>query len=236
MINTFELAAEPRTAQGKGASRRLRRDGKIPAIIYGANQAPVPVQLEHEKTYLQSENEAFYSHILTLKLGAAEEKVVVKDMQRHPVRKLIMHMDFLRVDENAEFTLRVPLHFLNEDTCIGVKQGGGTIAHQMSDIEVMCLPKDLPEFIAVDLANLATGHTLHLSDLVLPAGVRIASIAHGGESSLPVVTCHAPKVVEEAAAAPAPGGKASTGKAPAKAAPAKAAPAAAKAPAPKAKK
>jgi large subunit ribosomal protein L25 len=207
MLNKFEIVAELRTAQGKGASRRLRRDGKIPAILYGTDKSPVCVQLEHERTMLQTEHEAFYSHILTMKIGDSEEKVVVKDMQRHPVRKLIMHMDFLRINEAEEFTLRVPLHFVNEAICVGVKQGGGMISHQMSDLEIMCLPKDLPEYIEVDLANLGVGHTIHLADLALPAGVRIASIAHGGDSSLPVVTCHAPRGESESAesAAPAPG-------------------------------
>jgi large subunit ribosomal protein L25 len=210
MLNKFEIIAEPRGAQGKGASRRLRRAGKIPAILYGAGREPLAIQLDHEKTWLQTEVEAFYSHILTLRLGGAEEKVVVKDMQRHPVRQLIMHMDFQRINEAEELTLRVPLHFVNEDTCVGVKQGGGVISHQMSDLEVMCLPRDLPEYIEVDLADLGVGHTIHLADLKMPDGVRIASIVHGGESSLPVVTCHTPRTAEtaegaeggEAAAAP----------------------------------
>ena len=193
MLNQFEITAEPRTAQGKGASRRLRRAGKIPAILYGADKAPVSLQLDHQKMLVQTEHEAFYSHILTIKTGAVEEKVVVKDMQRHPVRKIIMHMDFLRINEAEELTLRVPLHFLNDEICVGVKQSGGVISHQMSDLEIICLPKDLPEFIAVDLANLALGHTLHLADLVLPAGVRIASLVHGGEDWLPVVTCYTPR-------------------------------------------
>ncbi len=193
MLNKFEITAEPRTAQGKGASRRLRRAGKIPAILYGADKAPVSLQLDHQKMLVQTEHEAFYSHILTIKTGDAEEKVVVKDMQRHPVRKIIMHMDFLRINEAEEITLRVPLHFTNDEICVGVKQSGGVISHQMSDLEIICLPKDLPEFIEVDLANLALGHTLHLADLVLPTGVRIASLVHGGEDSLPVVSCYTPR-------------------------------------------
>ena len=201
MLNKFEISAEPRTAQGKGASRRLRRLGKIPAILYGADKEPTTLQLDHNQMWLQTENEAFYSHILTLKLDGNEEKVVVKDMQRHPFRQLIMHMDFLRINEAEELTLRVPLHFINEDTCIGVKQGGGVISHQLSDLEIICLPRDLPEFIEVDLANVELGQTLHLADLILPTGVRIASLAHGGDASLPVVSCHLPRTVEEAAPA-----------------------------------
>ena len=208
MLNKFEIIAEPRTAQGKGASRRLRREGKIPAIMYGAGKEPTNIEIDHEKTMLQTEYEAFYSHILTIKLNGNDEKVVVKDMQRHPVRKLILHMDFLRVDENAEITLRVPVHFTNEDIAVGVKQGGGIITHYINDLEISCLPKDLPEYIEVDLATLAVGQVIHLSDLTLPAGVRIASLAHGGDSSLPVVTCIALKVeVQEAAPAAAAKGK-----------------------------
>ncbi len=205
MLNKFEIIAEPRTAQGKGASRRLRRTGKIPAILYGADKPPASIQLDHQKMLLQTEHEAFYSHILTVKMNGAEEKVVVKDMQRHPVRKLIMHMDFLRINEAEELTLRVPLHFINDEICVGVKQGGGVISHQMSDLEIMCLPKDLPAFIEVDLAHLALGHTIHLADIVLPTGVRIASIAHGGETSLPVVTCYVPRVEADPAAGTAAG-------------------------------
>ncbi|MGH8595544.1 MAG: 50S ribosomal protein L25/general stress protein Ctc, partial [Gammaproteobacteria bacterium] len=180
MLDKFEISAEPRVAQGKGASRRLRHVGKIPAILYGAGKDPMSIQLDHGQTWLKSENEAFYSHILTLKIDGSDEKVVVKDMQRHPVRQLILHMDFLRINESEELTLRVPLHFINEGICIGVKQGGGVIGHQMNDLEIMCLPRDLPEFIEVDLAELALGHTVHLADLKLPTGVRIATLAHGG--------------------------------------------------------
>ncbi len=210
MLNKFEIIAEPRTAQGKGASRRLRGAGKIPAILYGTDKPPVCLQLDHQRMLLQSEYEAFYSHILIMKMEGAEERVVVKDMQRHPVRKIIMHMDFLRINEAEELTMRVPLHFNNEDTCVGVKQGGGVISHQVSDLEILCLPKDLPEFIAVDLASLALGQTIHLADLVLPEGVRIASVVHGGEDTLPVVTCYTPRSESDAAtgaAATAPAGK-----------------------------
>ena len=198
MLNRFEISAESRTLQGKGASRRLRRAGKIPAILYGADKTPASIQLDHNEMLLRTEHEAFYSHILTLKLAGSDEKVVVKAMQRHPFKQLIMHMDFLRINEAEELTLRVPLHFINAESCVGVKQGGGVISHQMSDLEIMCLPKDLPEFIEIDLVELALGHTIHLADLKLPTGVRIASVVHGGESSLPVVSCHPPRAVEAA--------------------------------------
>ena len=194
MHNKFEVTAEPRSTRGKSASRRLRRDGKVPAILYGANKEPASIQLDHNQMLLHTEHEAFYSHILTLKMSnGADEKVVLKAMQRHPVRHLILHVDFLRIDENEELELRVPIHFINEDTCHAVKNEGGVVSHLMSDIEVLCLPKDLPEFIVVDLADVKLEETVHLGDLKLPAGVRSAAIAHGGDPMLPVVAIHAPR-------------------------------------------
>jgi len=198
MHNKFEVTAEPRSTRGKSASRRLRRDGKVPAILYGANKEPASIQLDHNQMLLHTEHEAFYSHILTLKMSTgADEKVVLKAMQRHPVRHLILHVDFLRIDENEELQLRVPIHFINEDTCPAVKNEGGVVSHLMSDIEVLCLPKDLPEFIVVDLAEVKLEETVHLGDLKLPAGVRSAAIAHGGDPMLPVVTVNAPKGAAE---------------------------------------
>lgn len=201
MHNKFEVTAEPRSTQGKSASRRLRRTGKVPAILYGAGKEPASIQLDHNEMLLHTEHEAFYSHILTLKLTGGDEKVVLKAMQRHPVRPLILHVDFLRINEAEELTLRVPLHFINEDAAPAVKTNGGVVSHHMSDIEVMCLPKDLPEYIEVDLMDLEIGHTIHLSELKMPAGVRVASIVHGGDPMLPVVSINAPKVADAAPAA-----------------------------------
>ena len=192
-MNQFEVDAEIRNDRGKGASRRLRRDGKIPAIVYGAHKDPVAIQLQHSELLLQSEHEAFYSHILDLKIDGAAEKVVIKDMQRHPFKPFIMHMDFQRVDESEALTIRVPLHFVNEDTCVGVKMGGGVISHLLTDLEITCLPKDLPEFIEVDVANVEVGESLHLADLVMPEGVQIASLAHGGDAGLAVVQVIMPR-------------------------------------------
>ncbi len=194
MHNKFEVTAEPRSMQGKSASRRLRREGKLPAILYGADKEPASIQLDHNQMLLHTEHEAFYSHILTLKMSnGPDEKVVLKAMQRHPVRHLILHVDFLRINENEELTLRVPIHFVNEDTCPAVKNEGGVVSHLMSDIEVLCLPKDLPEYIVVDLAEVKLNETIHIGDLKLPAGVRSAAIAHGGDPMLPVVAIHAPR-------------------------------------------
>lgn len=205
MQDRFQVTAEPRTEQGKSASRRLRRSGKVPAILYGAGKDPASIQLDHNEMLLHTEHEAFYSHILTLKMSSgADEKVVLKAMQRHPVRPLILHVDLLRINESEELTLRVPLHFLNEETCPAVKTNGGVISHHMNDLEVLCLPKDLPEFIEIDLMDVAIGDTIHLADLKMPAGVRIASVAHGGDSMLPVVSINAPRGADDAAgAAPA---------------------------------
>lgn len=208
MSHKFEVSAEPRTVQGKSASRRLRRDGKVPAILYGAGQEPVSLQIEHNHLMLQSDHEAFYSTILTLKVaGHGEQEVIIKDMQRHPVRPLILHADFLRVSATENIVLRVPVHFTHEDTCPAVKSGGGTIIHYLSEVEVICLPKDLPEYVTVDMNTVALGQTVHLGDLKLPEGVKVYSIARGGDPQLPVVHIQPPKIVEEAPAAAAAKGK-----------------------------
>ena len=214
MTQTFEVTASPRSAQGKSASRRLRRDGKVPAILYGAGQEPSALELNHNDLVLQSDHESFYSSILTLKVaGRVDEKVVIKAMQRHPVRPLIMHCDFLRVSDNEEISLRIPVHFLNAESCPAVKSGGGTVHHFISEVEVTCLPKDLPTHIDVDMNSVGLGKTLHLKELPLPAGVRVTSIVRGGDPMLPVVTIEAPKAVEEtqAAAAAAAAAKAKAG-------------------------
>ncbi|MGR8920487.1 MAG: 50S ribosomal protein L25/general stress protein Ctc [Gammaproteobacteria bacterium] len=210
-MNKFEIEAESRHDRGKGASRRLRRAGKVPAIVYGAHKDPVAIQLGHNDVLQHAEHEAFYSHILDLKIDGTAEKVVIKDMQRHPFKPFIQHMDFQRVDESEALTMRVPLHFLNEGTCVGVKQHGGVISHLMSDLEITCLPKDLPEYIEVDVAELDVGDAIHLGQLTMPEGVQITSLIQGGEDSLPVVQVIVPRaVVEEeaegeAAEAPAEG-------------------------------
>ncbi len=207
-MKQFEISAENRTTAGKGASRRLRRAGKVPAILYGACKDPVMLQLSHDEMEKHLAQEAFYSHILSVNLNDSTEKVVLKDLQRHPFRPRIMHVDLLRVSEHEKLTMRVPIHFVNADKCVGVKTGGGVISHLMTEVEVECLPKDLPEFIAVDLADIAVGTTLHLSDLSLPAGVVAAGLLHGGDPAQPVVSVHIPRVVAaegeaEAAAAAA---------------------------------
>jgi len=189
-MNQFEVTAELRQDLGKGASRRLRHAGKVPAILYGAGKEATSLTLRHSEMLRHLEHEAFYSHILSLKIGEQVEQVVLKDMQRHPAKPIIMHVDFMRVSESEKIVMHVPLHFLNEAACVGVKKEGGVVSHQMVEIEVRCLPKDLPEFISVDLSNLQLGHIIHLSELTLPAGVEIPALAHGAEHDLPVASVH----------------------------------------------
>ena len=195
-MNQFEITAEARTDTGKGPNRRLRRDGKLPGVIYGAKKKPVSIALNQNELIQHLEHEAFYSHILTLLLGKKKEKVVLKSLQRHPYKKQILHIDLLRVDASKELTMQVPLHFINENTCVGVKHGG-IVSHVMTELEISCLPKYLPEYIAVDLAEINLGESVHLGDLVMPKGVRAAALAHGGDVSQPIVTVHLPRIAQE---------------------------------------
>ncbi|VAX11346.1 LSU ribosomal protein L25p [hydrothermal vent metagenome] len=196
MSNSFELQAEQRDDKGKGASRRLRRAGLVPGIIYGAHKDSIMITLPHNELSHNLENEAFYSHILGIKLGRKKEKVVLKDLQRHPSKPFIMHVDFQRIDEKEAIRLHVPLHFINEKDAPGVKQGG-RVSHTLTDIEVSCLPKDLPEFIEVDMSAMEIGQTIHLSGLTIPKGVDIPALAQGAGQDAVVVTLHSGYVAEE---------------------------------------
>jgi large subunit ribosomal protein L25 len=205
-MKAFEINAEKRSDMGKGASRRLRRAGVIPAILYGGHKDPLALQVHNNEMVKHLEQEAFYSHILTLHCDGATERVVLKDLQRHPYKAQVLHVDLMRVDEHEKLTMRVPLHFVNEDKCIGVKQEGGAISHLMTELEIVCLPKDLPEYIEVDVAEVRVGHAVHLGDLKLPAGVEIAALVHGGDAAQAVFSVHVPRVAEEGeGAGPAPG-------------------------------
>ncbi len=188
-MSDYNISAEKSDDLGKGACRRLRHAGLVPGIVYGTGQDPVSFQLKHTELEKKLLNEAFYSSILTLTIDGNEESVVLKDMQRHPAKSRIMHLDLLRIDKTHKLTMNVPLHFLNEDTCIGVKDGG-SVNHHMSDLEVTCLAADLPEFIAIDMADVELDATIHLSDLTIPEGVEISSLIHGGDDSLPVASVH----------------------------------------------
>ena len=196
-MQQFELNAETRNDAGKGASRRLRRSGRLPGILYGTNKAPTPISLNQNEVAHQLEEEAFFSHILTINVDGTSEKVVLKDVQRHPYKPIIMHIDFQRIDEKEKITMRIPIHFLNEDKCPGVKTGGGVISHIISEIEVECLPGDLPEFIPVDVGALELNQTVHLSEIAMPPGVENLSLQHAGDADQAVVSVQVPRVVEE---------------------------------------
>ena len=202
-MNEFELIAELREDVGKGASRRLRRDGKLPGIVYGTNKNVNMIMFNHNEIMHHLEQEAFYSRVLTLKIGKTKEKVVLKDLQRHPFKRTLLHIDLQRVDKEQALTMRIPLHFINEEKCIGVKQDGGVISHLMTEIEIVCLPKDLPEYLDVDMLEVGINEALHLTDIKLPKGVQIYSILHGGDEAQSVVSVHIPKVsaADEAAEA-----------------------------------
>lgn len=232
MATIHEIPAESRHDEGKGASRRLRRSGKVPAILYGNNQPPQSIQLDHNAAWLAAQHEWFYSAILDLKLDGKSQRVLLRDLQRHPFRAQLLHLDFQRIDENKPIRLRVPLHFLNQEKSPAGKTSGVLISHALTDIEISCLPKDLPEFIEVDLAELKVGDIVHLSDLKLPPGVEIPELRLGKEHDAAVVT--AQELKEEVEAAPvAEGEAAATAAAPAGATPAASTAAPAAAPAAK---
>jgi large subunit ribosomal protein L25 len=198
----FTLEAQTRHDVGKGASRRLRREKKVPAVIYGGRKDATSLTLSHDEVWRKLQFEAFFSHILTIRVdGKKKEKAILRDLQRHPFKPRIAHMDFQRIVEDQEITVRVPLHFLNEEESVGVRMHGGEVSHLETEVEVSCLPKHLPEYIEVDLAELDVGGTVHLSDLTLPEGVTIVALTHGEEYDAGVASCHMPRVtaVEEAA-------------------------------------
>lgn len=191
----FEVEAELRNEIGRGASRRLRREEKVPGIMYGGGKETVALMFEHNKMSKALENEAFYSHILTLKTGSEVERVILKDLQRHPFKPKILHIDFQRVRSDEKLHMHVPMHFTNAEIAPGVKEAGGVVSHIMSDVEVACFPDDLPEYIEVDLSNMAMNEILHLSDLTLPKGVEIVALVQGNDK--PVVSIHMPRAQEE---------------------------------------
>ncbi|MCV6626666.1 MAG: 50S ribosomal protein L25/general stress protein Ctc [Cellvibrionaceae bacterium] len=194
MSDDFKLNALPRDVSGKGASRRLRRlENKVPAIVYGGKKKPAQITVAHNELIKHLENEAFYSHIIELDIDGKSENVILKDLQRHPAKALIIHADFLRVSKTKKFKTTVPLHFINEDSCEAVKLQGGTISHKMTELEITCLPADLPEFIEVDFANVELGAVIHISDLKLPKGVESVALSHGDDHDLPVAAVNKPK-------------------------------------------
>ena len=196
MSESFVVEAEPRTDLGKGASRRLRREGKVPGVIYGTGKEPVSISLEQNVLLHQLDNEAFFSHILTVKVGKDEEQAILKDLQRHPSKPFIMHVDLQRVSAKEKIRVHVPLHFLNEETAPGVK-AGGLVSHNITEVEVSCLPKDLPEYLEVDLGSLDLEDVVHLSEIPLPKGVELVELLHGEGHDQSVITIHLPRGAKE---------------------------------------
>jgi large subunit ribosomal protein L25 len=182
-MSSFEFNATKRDVQGSSASRRLRRAGRVPGVIYGAGKPAVSFDVDHNDIYQCLRKEAFHSSVVTANLDGAKEQVLLRDVQLHAYKPLVLHVDFQRVDANTELHTKVPLHFTNGEVCPGVKLQGGIVSHVITEVDIACLPKALPEFIEVDLKDLVMGHSLHVSDLKLPAGVRI--VQHG--SGNPVV-------------------------------------------------
>lgn len=197
MRETFEIIAEKRNDAGKGASRRLRRSAVVPAIVYGGNAEPKSIQLDHEKTWLASQNEWFYASILNLDIDGQVESVLLRDMQRHPYKQQIMHLDFQRVDANQTLRARVPLHFLSQEKSPAGKSAEVVVTHELNEVEVSCLPKNLPEFLEIDLSDLKQGDIVHLSDIKLPEGVEIPELKLGKEHDVAIVIAKAARTSDE---------------------------------------
>lgn len=198
MAQRFSIAVEPREGAGKGASRRLRRAGKVPGILYGGGKAPTPVLMDNNEVLRNVSQEAFFSSILDVKFNGEELQAIVKDIQVHPARRAVVHLDLQRILANEKIRMTVPLHFLNQASAKGVKEGGGVVSHLMTEVEISCLPKDLPEYLELDIINLELNKNLHLSDVKLPPGVEIPELAGGPENDRPVVSIHMVKEEVEA--------------------------------------
>ncbi len=187
MSNVFEFVAQGRSQSGKTSARGVRREGGVPAVIYGGAAAPQMLSLKHNEVLRHLEHEAVYSHILDIVIDGKSEKAILKDIQRHPSKPIVMHMDFQRVNESEKLRVNVPVHFINESTSVGAKKGG-IVTHNLVDIEVACLPGNLPEYIEVDLIDVDVNESVHLSDVKLPEGVEIVALVHGGDHDLPIVS------------------------------------------------
>jgi len=203
MAVSHEINVERREDAGKGASRRLRRAGNVPAIVYGGGLDPVSIQLSHNDVWLASQHEWFYSTILNLSLGGDIQKVLLRDLQRHPYKQQILHLDFQRVDENALLRTAVPLHFLGQDKSPAGKSAEVVVTHELTEVEVLCLPKDLPEALEIDLSDLKLGDVIHLSQVPVPKGVEIPALKLGKEHDVAVVTARHGRVETAAEDAPA---------------------------------
>ncbi len=191
MAKEFDLIADFREEQGKGASRRLRHSGKVPAIIYGAGRPARSITFDHNEVIQQLENESFYSSILKVKVGEKSQAAILKDVQRHPSRRLIMHIDLQRVVEDQAIKMNVPIHYLGEEDAVGVRDGGGTVTKMVNDVEITCLPKDLPEYLELDISHLGLDEMMYITDIKLPEGVEIVGLAQAEEEQAqPIVSIH----------------------------------------------
>lgn len=197
----FEFNADKRNDQGTGASRRLRRAGKVPGIVYGGTAAPISIEVDHNAIYLALRKEAFHSSLINLNIDGKKESVLLRDYQAHPYKAIVLHVDFQRVDPNQKLHTKVPLHFVNADIAPGVKLGGGIVSHVLNEVEVTCLAADLPEFVEVDLKDLAAGHSIHVADVKLPKGVTL--VQHGQDNPVvaTIMTVRGAAAAEEAAPA-----------------------------------
>jgi len=198
MAIEFTLNAEPRADAGRGASRRLRREGKVPAILYGGSEGAKAITLDHNELIQHLKHEAFHSHILEVKIGRKKEQAILKDIQHHPYKQEVMHIDLLRIEAGHELNMSVPLHFTGADGAPGVKEGG-VFSRNVVEVEILCLPKDLPEYLEIDVSGLGIGDSVHLSDIPLPEGVQIVALSHGDahEHDSAVAAVHHPRVAEE---------------------------------------
>src|SRR6056297_979056 len=197
MSDQFDINAQVREDMGKGASRRLRRLADlVPGILYGGDKDPMPLSLVRKDLEKSMENEAFFSQILNLHIDSGQEKAILKDLQRHPARNSVLHADFMRINENEPLKVNVPIHFINETTCKGVKLQGGVIQHQVTDIEILCLPADIPAYIEVDMADMEIGQIVHLSEIPLPEGVTSVALSLGEDHDLAVASVFEPRVAE----------------------------------------
>ena len=190
----IEISARKREAQGTGASRRLRRVGKVPGIVYGGDKGPVNIELDHQDLYLNLRDEKFHASILTLDLAGTKEQVLLRSLNMHPFKPQVQHIDFQRVSKDKKIHMKVPLHFVNAEKSPGVKEQGGVVNHVLNELDIVCFPDDLPEFIEIDLGNLAVGHSLHVRDLTLPKGVELT--LHKSENPV-VATVVVPVLVTE---------------------------------------
>jgi large subunit ribosomal protein L25 len=215
MAKGFDLVAELREDAGKGSSRRLRRQGKVPAIIYGGGKPPRALSFDRNALMRNMEQEAFFSSVINVQVGEKQQPAVLKDVQMHPAKRMILHMDLQRIIADEKIRMTVPIHYLNEDTAAAVKTGGGTVAHLLSEVEISCLPKDLPEYLEVDILDLELDAVLNLSDIKMPDGVESTELAQGPEHDRAIVSIHVLKVAAEPEEGEAAEGEAADGETPA---------------------